>query len=50
MAGPDGWLVLASYDNEHNLTLVKAAKVGSEGIEAGKTYRLGLDGAFVEVA
>ena len=49
-AGIGGWVVLAAYDDAYKLKLVKAAKVGSEGIEAGKTYRLGLDGAFVEVA
>jgi hypothetical protein len=50
MAGPEGWLVLAHWTDDFKLKLVKAAKVGTEGIEAGKTYRLNAKGKFVEVS
>ena len=45
-AGASGWLVLAEYDDANDLLLVRAAAVGTEGIEPGKTYRLS-GGRFV---
>jgi hypothetical protein len=48
-AGEDGWLVLAYYDDEGKLKKVKTAKVGTEGIKPGKTYRLSPRGKFAEV-
>jgi hypothetical protein len=45
-AGPDGWLVLSAWNDEGDLVLVKSAKVGTEGIEPGKFYRLLVDGTF----
>ena len=52
--GPDGWIVLASWGNwdgkKYPLLLVKAGKVGTEGIEAGKAYWLDPDGKFIEAS
>lgn len=39
-AGPDGWIVLSRWSEEGELLEVRAAKVGTEGIEPGKRYRL----------
>jgi hypothetical protein len=47
-AGPGGWLVLSYWNDDYELIHVRSAKVGTEGIEAGKTYRLNADGNFVE--
>ena len=44
-----GWIVLARYDYDDNLVEVRTAAVGTEGIEAGKTYRLSKAG-FEEVS
>ena len=41
--------MLAAHDANYNLVAVFASKVGENGIEAGKTYRLGRDGKPVEV-
>lgn len=43
-----GAIVLAAYDGAGNLVAVRAATVGSDGIEAGKAYRLSVDGSFIE--
>ncbi len=40
---------LAAYDDAGNLVAVRAAMVGQDGIEAGKTYRLSIAGDFIEV-
>jgi hypothetical protein len=49
-AGPHGWIVLAAYGDwnggEYPLLLVKAGRVGTEGIEPGATYRLSVAGEF----
>src|SRR3546814_9633664 len=48
MAGPDGWIVLAAYDDDCKLVCVKAAKAGGpEGIKPNAAYRLTTDGEFV---
>ncbi|QCO03056.1 DUF7666 domain-containing protein [Azospirillum argentinense] len=39
-ASETGWIVLARRDDEGNVLDVRTAKVGAEGIEAGKFYRL----------
>jgi hypothetical protein len=39
-----------TYDDDGKLTALFASKVGENGIEAGKTYRLADDGKPVEVA
>ncbi|MBK3797901.1 hypothetical protein GAY33_01355 [Azospirillum brasilense] len=39
-ASETGWIVLARRDDEGNILDVRTAKVGTEGIEAGKFYRL----------
>ena len=43
-AGADGAIVLAYVNNEGELQHVFASKVGENGIEAGKTYRLNANG------
>ena len=48
-AGQSGAIMLAAYDDDWNIVAVFASKVGENGIEAGKTYRLGTDGKPVEV-
>jgi hypothetical protein len=48
-AGPEGWIVLAAYDDEGNLVCVKSAKVGGpEGIKPHQNYLLTVAGEFVE--
>jgi hypothetical protein len=49
-AGKGGAITLAAYDDEYNLVAVFASRVGENGIEAGITYRLGLDGKPVAVS
>jgi len=39
-----GAIMLAAHDEQYNLVAVFASKVGENGIEAGKTYRLNADG------
>jgi hypothetical protein len=51
-AGKGGWIVLAHWNTDswpHTLTRVERFKVGSNGVEAGKTYRLTADGKPEEV-
>ena len=49
MAGPDGWIVRAAYNDKYELVCVKAAKVGGpEGIEPNVSYRLTIAGDFVK--
>jgi len=44
-------IAVAAYDDDAcNLVAVFASKVGENGIEAGKTYKLGIDGKPTEVA
>jgi hypothetical protein len=52
MAEEGGAIMLAAYDpnNEWKLVAVFASKVGENGIEAGKRYRLDLNGKPVEVS
>ncbi|MGR0183187.1 DUF7666 domain-containing protein [Azospirillum aestuarii] len=40
LAGEGGWIALARYDDDGDLIEVKTVKVGTEGVEAGKRYRL----------
>jgi hypothetical protein len=50
LAGPSGWLTLAEWaivEGKWALISVRSAKVGTEGIEPNKVYRL-RDGKFVE--
>ncbi len=44
-----GGISLGAYDDAGNLVAVRAAMVGQDGIEAGKTYRLSIAGDFIEV-
>jgi hypothetical protein len=44
-----GAIMLAAYDSDGNLVAVFASLVGQNGIEPGKTYRLGEDGKPIEV-
>ncbi|MGE0231747.1 MAG: hypothetical protein AB7S46_08205, partial [Flavobacteriaceae bacterium] len=44
-----GAISLAAYDDNHNLVAVRSSLVGQNGIEAGKTYRLTVEGEFEEV-
>ena len=49
-ASENGWIVLASYDEDGGLLAVRSAKVGGpEGIKAGVTYRLSQAGDFEAV-
>ena len=48
-AGPDGWLVLASYTDGGNLREVRALKVGADGVEPGQSYRLNARGKVMKV-
>ena len=51
-AGPSGAIMLSAWDTKtwpYTLVAVGAFMVGSDGVEAGKTYRLGSDGKPVEV-
>jgi hypothetical protein len=52
VAEEGGAIMLAAYDPDNAWTLaaVFASKVGENGIEAGKRYRLGLDGKPIEVS
>ena len=43
-AGADGAIVLAFWNDNFELVHVFASRVGENGIEAGKTYRLNADG------
>ena len=51
-AGATGYIVLAHWNTgvwPYTLTRVERFKVGSDGVEAGKTYRLNKSGKPVEV-
>ncbi|MDH1823737.1 hypothetical protein [Delftia tsuruhatensis] len=48
MAGEKGAIVLAHFNDDGELVHIRASKVGENGVEAGKWYRLGADGQFVE--
>ena len=49
MAGPQGAIMLACYDDDGNLLAVAASKVGENGVEPNVAYRLTADGEFVKV-
>ncbi|MCA1298008.1 DUF7666 domain-containing protein [Stappia indica] len=44
-----GAIMLAAYDDDDNLVAVRASLVGENGVEAGKAYRLSVEGEFIEV-
>ena len=48
-AGLKGWMVLAQYTDAGNLVDVRSLKVGDNGIEPNKWYRIDTSGSIMEV-